>query len=396
MRAVRSDHFRMRILFICGCLQPVKDGVGDYVRSLAAAFAADGHDCAMLSLRDYFITEPVESSEIVGQYKVPALRLPATTPWAERIRRAREFRDRFRPDWQSLQFVLYAFQDKGIVWNVNAHFQRLFAGVPLHIMFHEAWIGMDHDASLRHRVTGVLQRASIDRMVKLLKPDLVTTSNPAYIAALKTIGVSAFQLPLFSNIPISNAPLSAELQSRLAGVGVASEDRSHWMLGLFFGVLYQFKPEPFMNIVRRAAAKGGKKLCLISLGRLGAVGEQVWQQLQRDYPGITYLTLGEQSPESVSAVMQAVDFGIAASHWQVIGKSGTATAMIEHGLPVIVTREDYRFRFPNPELPSEDPLFHRCDDSLEDKLVAGLPKRAPHLRRDDIAAQLCSMLEKRS
>jgi hypothetical protein len=382
----------MRLLFICGCLQPAKDGVGDYVRALVDSCIAQGNECAMIALRDYFITGPVESTEIIAGQKVTSLRLPSAMPWPERIRLALEFRHRFRPDWQSFQFVLYAFQDKGIVWSINRHFQALFAGVPLHLMFHEAWIGMDYGATLRHRVTGVLQRASIRRMVALLRPRLVTTSNPAYIAALKSIGISSHLLPLFGNIPIANAALSPELQDRLAGVGITTANRNEWWLGLFFGVLYQLKPEPFLSIVRAAADKAGRKLCLISLGRLGAAGEQVWAQLQRDYPGVTCLTLGEQSADSVSALLQSVDFGIAASHWQVIGKSGTSTAMIEHGLPVIVTREDYRFRFPNPDPPSDDPLFHRCDASLEAKLIAGLPRRAPGSRRDGIATRFCSLL----
>jgi len=387
----------MRILFFCGSLQPGKDGVGDYVRSLAETCILQGHECQMIALNDPHISETARSVDPAGGAKLVSLRLPATLPWPERIKQAAAFRAPFQPDWQSFQFVAYGHHNQGIIWRLARHFQSLFEGFPLHIMFHELWIGMPPEAPLKHRLVGALQRLSIRRMVALAKPQRVTTSNPLYVEALRRAGVTATLLPLFGNIPIVERDGAPDFYAKLGDAGITAENRTAWWVGLFFGGLYpEWKPEPFLGILRSAAQKSGKRICLLSLGRVGAPGLKLWGQLQRDYPDVSFLTLGEQSTDLVSILMQASDFGIAASPWDLIGKSGSAAAMAEHGLPVIVTREDRQSRFEVPEPPSADPLFHRCDAALEAKLVAGLPKANPHLRRGDIATQFLSLLNKKS
>ena len=382
----------MRILFLCGCLEPAKDGVGDYVRSLAESCILQGNECQIIALNDRYVSQPMESADPVGETKLVSLRLPATLSWPRRIELAGAFRDRFQADWMSLQFVCYGFQDKGIVWNLSRHLQALLSGCPVHLMFHELWIGINRNAPLKHRVVGALQRASIRRMCSLVKPRLVTTSNPFYIAGLKSIGVEASLLPLFGNIPIVDRSLGPGLPSPLGDAGITPNNRSEWWVGLFFGVLYEWKPEPFMSILRSAAAKAGKRVCLLSLGRCGVVGHEIWTQAQRDYPDISFLTVGEQPCDTVSLFMQTANFGIAASPWQKIGKSGSATAMLEHGLPVIVASHDHQPRFALSEPPSADPLLYGCDGMLESKLVNGLPQRPPQSRKEEIAARFCSML----
>jgi hypothetical protein len=148
-----------------------------------------------------------------------------------------------------------------------------------------------------------------------------------------------------------------------------------------------------MTYLESAARKAGKKICLILSGRTGTYGDEIWQKMQRDYGSrCAFLNLGEQPAELLSALLQSADFGIAASPWQLIGKSGTVAAMLDHGLPVVVTRDDFHPFQKSTEPPSSDPLVHRCDDRIEAKLVAGLPKRPPQARVDRIAAQLCDKL----
>ena len=148
-----------------------------------------------------------------------------------------------------------------------------------------------------------------------------------------------------------------------------------------------------MTILKRVAQKNGKRICLLSLGRLGAAGRDIWEKLKCAYPDLALPVLGEQPAEVVSIIMQTADFGVAASPWDLIGKSGSAAAMVEHGLPVIVTRADRQSRFTVIKPPSTDPLFHRCDDTLEAKLIAGLPKRAPHALREETATRFCMLLK---
>jgi hypothetical protein len=88
--------------------------------------------------------------------------------------------------------------------------------------------------------------------------------------------------------------------------------------------------------------------------------------------------------------MLAADFGVAASPWQLIGKSGSAAAMLDHGLPVIVSRDDFQAAVTSA--PPGDLLLHHCDPSLESKLAAGLSKRLAHDRVNDVAREFIRLL----
>jgi len=223
----------MRILFLCGSLQPARDGVGDYVRSLAESCLLAGNECRIIALNDPHIPEPLESTDLIGGKKLTSLRLPATLPWPQRIDLATAFRNPFQPDWLSFQFVSYGLDARGIVWKLNRHFQALLAGCPVHIMFHELWIGMPPGALFKHRVVGTLQRLSIRRLCSLVKPRLVTTSNPLYIAALKSVGITSSLLPLFGNIPVVHQSLVQSFPRQLEEAGMTPENRGEWWLGLF-------------------------------------------------------------------------------------------------------------------------------------------------------------------
>ncbi len=165
-------------------------------------------------------------------------------------------------------------------------------------------------------------------------------------------------------------------------------------MGGFFGTLHpEWKPEPFFSILEQAARKARRKVCLISMGRLGP-GEKLWDLIACKYgERFHFIRLGERSARQISHLLQAIDFGIAASPWQLIGKSGTAAAMIDHGLPVIVTRDDFLPRIQPVVPPVDDSLFHLCDDRLESKLVVGLQKRLPKPRVTAVAKMLLAQLE---
>jgi hypothetical protein len=349
---------------------------------MAEACERQGHTCALIALRDPHCQKIVEDLE---EGKMPYLRLPAAGDAARDNRAAIEFRDRFAPDWMSLHLVAYGLHPRGLLFEATPRLREMIGTVPLHLMLHELWLGNDESPSWKHRVIGFLQRLSLRRLITALQPRVVATSNPVYAALLQTIGVDAQILPLFGNIPIAD---EAPLPGALTAAGISSENRSSWWVGLFFGGLYpEWKPEPFLSLLRRAAERTGKRICLVLAGNAGSDGDRIWIELGRDYSSfVTFVRLRHQSEAALSALMQASDFGIAASPWSIIGKSGSAAAMLDHGLPVIVTREDFQPRVKVALPPSTDPLLHRCDDALEDKLAAGLPRRAPCAQVDEVAA----------
>jgi len=398
----------MRIAFLCSGLEPGRDGVGDYTRRLAANCILQGHECTILALDDRH-TERSLSGAATGEkciretqnsdgVDIPCLRCSVSLPRQERIQRIREYLAAFDPDWVSLQFVPYGFHPKGLPWRFARDFEPMIGARPLQIMFHELWIGNATGASWKDRLIGALQRRCILRMLRRLKPKLLHTSNATYVRLLERRGFTALPLPLFGNIPVSDTAPDAALPPEISDAGVPSDacGRSGWWLGVFFATLHpEWKPEPLLPILRGAANRAGKRICLISAGRQGAAGEALWEQMTREYGrDFLFVRTGEQAAERISALLQIANFGVVSTPWNLIGKSGSAAAMLDHGLPVIVTRkEETAEASPVSETPPE-PLFHRCDPALEDKLVAGLKKRAPVHRAREISVRFIDALRK--
>ena len=370
-----------RLLFLCSGLEPGKDGVGDYTRLLAKACQRVGHSCAIAALRDPFVAK--EEASLEGE--IPALRLPSEMSEEERVRCFLKFRRSFQPDWISLQLVPYAFHRKGLLSGVVPFFSAATAGVPLHLMFHELWLGAGWPSPFRHYLMGRWQAQGIRRMLELLRPQWVTTSNPVYAAMLRSRGATPEILPLFGNIPLAlELPALATL---LAGTAITDGNREEWWIGLFFGALHvKWKAEPLFSRLLAAAGSCGKKLALVSVGRSGPAGDAIWKHLEDKYRGrITLTDLGEKPESEISALLQSADFGLSASPWRLIGKSGTAAAMLDHGLPVIVSRHDFHPFYAGKGLPSDDPLVIRSDRHLTANLVKGLSRRPPRTKVDEVA-----------
>lgn len=376
----------MVILFLTSCLEPGKDGVGDYARRLARECVRQHHACHLLALNDPHVSAPIEMTETVDGAPISTLRLPASLSWEERVILAAAFRERYPLDWISLQFVAYGFDRRGIVKDLARHLASIVAQTPLHLMCHELWIGEGRFSRLKDRVVGQIQRHALLNLIRQLQPRLITSTNPYYRSRLEASGVIATELPLFGNIPIHPA---VPIPDDVLRAGLCDEAGSHpdrW-LGLFFGALYpEWKREPFLTTLMAASTHARKRACLVGLGRMGGSGEAFWEKMARDYaPALDFVTLGEQPPRTVSALMQIADFGLAASPWYLLQKSGTVAAMLDHGLPVIVTREELPAGYA-PTL-TQDPLLHRCDAELQSKLVSGLPKRVPHERAPALARE---------
>jgi len=367
----------MVILFITSGLEPGKDGVGDYTRLLAAECIRKNQSSVLLALNDPFVSQPTESIELVDGVSIPTLRLPETVSWEKRSSLAADFRTRHSVDWISLQFVCYGFHPKGILQNKASYFEHITRGYPLHVMFHETWIGVGKHPSLWHRIVGPIQRHYIRALFNRLKPRLATTSNSFYVSLLQGIGLSAIETPLFGNIPVSPTNDALNIPPVLIHSKVCDEKGAHpdRHIGLFFGTLHpSWKAEPFMSVFASARQKTGKQPCIISAGRTGSQGAQIWEDLQRRHGHvIEFIAVGECTPRQVSALMRLSDFGLATTPWHLLGKSGVVAAMLDHGLPVIVT--DHDFQPIGAPSYSDDPLVHRYDGSLEDKLWAGLSRR---------------------
>ena len=79
----------------------------------------------------------------------------------------------------------------------------------------------------------------------------------------------------------------------------------------------------------------------------------------------------------MSQVFQLLDIGLPSASWRLLGKSGSAAVMLDHGLPIVVLPDPYAGYAGEAGTAGDPRLIFRCDGELEAKLVAGLQKIPP-------------------
>lgn len=371
----------MHIAFLTTGLAPGKDGVGDYTRDLAAACVRLGHTCTQIAINDRHVTSMQDELQTARQTQVATLRLPSTMSWPDRVEAARGWLAQRPPDWLSLQFVPYGFHPKGLVSGLADRLAPLSAMArSVHVMFHELWIGAERGASLKHRLVGWVQRRAVLSLIERLSPRVMHTSNPAYRRLAADSGMSAKLLPLCGSIPIVESADPRWLETESLKLGAPAERVTPrercWWFGMFGSLHTEWAPEPVFSYIEEAAKRAQRRVAIGYIGRQGP-GAALWRELQDRYASrFAFVTFGERDSREVSTFFQAVDFGIATTPWQLIGKSATVAAMIDHGLPVIVSRDDVHLRVSTEPEPSAEPLLHKMDSRLPQWLLAGQP-RAP-------------------
>jgi glycosyltransferase involved in cell wall biosynthesis len=332
----------MKIIFLCGSLEPGKDGVGDYTRRLAAQLIRDGYFCEIISLNEAYITVTVLENQFDDEISIPVLRLSTQQNWADRIKQAKEFIDRFDPDWLSLQYVPYSFHEKGLPFTIARKLLKLQTDrVKWHIMFHEIWIGISKTSSVKHKIIGSVQRAIAQDITKTLKPSAINTSNILYQSILSSAKIESQIMPLFSNIPksISVVEVRDEILQR-SSIDIDDVDQF-----IFIGIFGTFYPKAKINGVLSSIITdpvyNGKKFIFLSFGRVGESGVVQIENLKEVFKDkIKFVVLGEQSPQNISTILQMLNIGISCTPVHHIGKSGVFSAMKLHELKVCMSGEE--------------------------------------------------------
>jgi len=257
----------MKIAFLCTCLEPGRDGVGDYTRRLAAELIRQGHFSAAISLNDKYISSKFIGIQPSEGTDLPILRLPSTWAMKIRISHAKRYIDEFDPDWLSLQFVIFGFHHKGLPIGLGRQLAPLGIGRRWHIMFHELWLGMEMRSSKKHYLWGGVQRLLIKSLISALKPEIIHTHTNLYQQQLVKLGFIVQHLPLFSNIPNSNNVGLNSIQSFKNAKSINL---------VIFGTIFPNAPvEDFANEVANYAAKNGVEICLTVVGRCGSEQERI-------------------------------------------------------------------------------------------------------------------------
>lgn len=357
----------MKIAFLCASLEPARDGVGDYTRSLAVACAARGYACALLALRDPHLTANQERLA----NDIPALRLSPRLPLAARIADARSCLADFAPDWVSWQFAHTGYHPRGLVSTEARGLASLAAGRLTHVMLHELWGGLDRSEPWLNRFLGRFQRKGLLSLLHQLRTQRLHTTNVAYRAALAAHQWGAELLPLWGNIPI------AQPRPGVLAPFLPTGSREGWLVAVTFGnIPREWDPSAVVAFFHAAASRLQRSPLLLVCGRAGQYGPAMLQKFSADGK-IAVAATGELPAEKVSQILQAVDFGIAPHPWGMIGKSGAVAALIDHGLPVLASHEETWVRPPS-DLPLPPPgLLSRLSDLTPEAVPAWLARRQP-------------------
>ena len=382
----------MRVSFLCISYESGRDGVGDYVAQFARALCQREHKCQVIALADRFVKSPSIGWDAPGPFEV--VRIPARSWQRADIGIAEERLSKFAPDWISLQMVSYGFEKQGLLWRSARQFDHLRGACRRHMMFHEIWIGDSDRNSLGDRILGWLQRRLLLRATQIWAPTVIHTSNPLYCELLRRAGVEALELPIPGNIPVCPVEAASARRILLERAGVHDCDLDVALLAGVFGTAHrEWASSDWLERLSEVARQVGRRLVLIQFGRSGAIGREVFADLsKRLRSAVHFVELGELTGKDVSEVLQGLDFGVATSPWPLVGKSGTVAAMLEHGLPVLVTRSDLQLRVgPTPE-PSAHPLLYTFDDFCSTLRGRGLRRTTPR-RRLDIYESFLSALQ---
>jgi hypothetical protein len=307
----------MKVLFICGSLESGRDGVGDYSRRLAGELIRQGHPAGIIAYNDRHIEKQQETEQKSDGITIPVLRLPSK--WGANQKRSlvKRFVKIFNPDWLSLQYVPFAFQDKGLPLGLAKQLKEIGKGRKWHIMFHELWVGMEKNTPLTVKMWGKFQKLLIRKLIKVISPALVNTQISLYQDQLQSININARILPLFGNIPVSY------------NFSPKGTDKIHFVL--FGGIHRNCYLNEFLDEIKNVSTH--REVIFDFIGRNGAE-LQNWITCIKERR-IKYRIQGEQSEKQISKVLSEATIGLSTTPFVMTGKSGSVAAMKEHNLPVI-------------------------------------------------------------
>jgi hypothetical protein len=336
----------LKICFITGQKEFKQCGITDYVELLVKELEKLGHE-----IERYFINKNSE-----------------------------ELTDLPNADLYSIQFAPYAYANNGMPKAILNFLANKLKNKKVHLNFHEIWVGAYPRANWKDKGIGWLQKNLILGFINMCKPVWITSSNAAALDRLKLVGIPARFLYLFGNVPYSAIPkvIPKEQTLKIAFFGTPYADFPYDKLGDFFSTL---------------SKTSVKKLKIILIGRQreDAGSNHLYSMCKKNEFSIE--RTGALSTNLISEQLQECLLGVSTTPYDVIGKSGATTAMLEHGLPVLAyddgdTPKESLF-IPDP---FKDQIFLINDHSSVQKLLKYFEKPRKSFF-DGVAHTVNKMLE---
>ncbi len=371
----------MRIAFLCGSLEKGFDGVADYALRLAGYLRFLGCECCCISIEDNYLDRENATLPLIEWHdSVECFRLASGRPWYQKKAQLRSLLHSWQPDWISLQYVPYAFDDRGMPFSLKGCLSDVMPQAMWHVMAHELWV--DPGARIKNRFLAPVQQHLFKSLFRRLVPEVIHTSNSYYCNQIFASGLRAEILPLFSNV----VPLPYLQKDK--------PDCRHWSF-VFFGSIHpEWNPRDLLTSVESVARQQGiTSIEFLSIGLAGEHGHDLWNQLASESPSsIVFRQLGSLSALEISRHLSQADFGITTTPSYLIGKSGSVAAMLAHGLPVIVPRLE-KTHGPWHSTLKADPCFILLDCDFSASLPRG--RRFPaHDQLPDTANQFLQSLQR--
>ena len=367
----------MKVIFITSSLEPGKDGVGDYTRILASAFIKLGHTVTALTLLDKFVTTEITGTQFIDEVELPIVRLPQSWGYKASFKRAGELIKILDPDWISIQFVIFSFNEKGLPFYLSDKFRGLTRGRYCHIMFHELWVGIHTSTSPKLSIWGWLQKQIIKNFLLQIKPFSIHTHTRLYQQKLNQIGFAAAYLPLFGNVPLKNKSLDIDRVSNVKCIGL-----------VFFGTLHT--AVPVVDFVTELVALGEINQLQFKVAFVGRTGPAIatWTAAFKK-AAVRFTIYGELATGLISEILSESAIGISTTPILFSEKSGTIAAMREHGLPVICVAQEIQLK--NSEKLTPPPGVFKYSKGNFAKIFKGLKNTAGQYQVNQIAAQLAEV-----
>lgn len=336
----------MRILFVCGSLEPGHDGVGDYTRELAGALShLEGVEAQIISIQDRSADGVKEEIQNSRNNKVKVKRLDEKLSFNIRGDAYRQFVEDFKPDWISLQYVPFAFSTRGLPFDLLRFLSLKNDAVKWHFMIHEAYVW--YNLNTKRKILKHLEIRILKKLVRKLNPRVIHTTNRFYQKLLQDISIASDRMGLFGNIAILNNAESIE--------------KSEVKQGIFFGagpVSNHFSK--FSEGIKNLMVQSPQPLKIVFCGRPDFRTNDFVKHLKSEFSSLNVEIeeIGALENEALSRLLLQSHFGISREPPQIMGKSGTVAVMLEHGLPLWV-----------PLAENEDSLKNALDFRIEQCII---------------------------
>lgn len=332
----------MKILFITGSLQPGKDGVGDYCRLLACELQKRVSYVHIVSLYDKNVETILEEEQCIGEAKIKTTRIPWSSKLASRIEVYCSLQAQYEFSLISFHYVPYAYHSRGLpIWLVS-FLKKTKQKTVFQIMLHELWIGFGTQSPLKHQIVGFFQQRILKKIISVLKPKYITTSNYLYQSILQKAGIDSKVINLFSNIPFL-----FQSESDWERLNKKFESNLFKSANCTIGIFGYIHPEANLLAtiadVIKATEDSETDFAVLSFGRQGALGELYWDELKLAFKQdsqVKFERLGLLEAPEVSYILQNINLAISCTPAAFIGKSGVYAAFRSHNVPVVMSNNE--------------------------------------------------------